>query len=312
MKKEKKSPKKRFGWSTAILVVIILIGVGIMAYPSISDYWNSLHQSRAIASYSATVDSMDEETYKKLWDEAIAYNKALAASPIGWEPSEAELKAYYDVLDVSGTGIMGYVEIPKIGCSLPIYHSIEEAVLQIAIGHLVGTSLPVGGETSHCVISGHRGLPSAKLFTDLDKMVVGDVFYLKVLNETLTYEVDAIHIVEPDDLSLISLQKGKDLCTLFTCTPYGINTHRLLVQGHRIETAEEDVPAPVMVTSDAVRIPNRVSIPAFGIPALFVFLVIMLISSGKRPARDKSYYEELLKSTHESTDKEEDSNDEQV
>ena len=311
MKKEKKSPKKRSIWSTVILFVIMLVGVGIMAYPSVSDYWNSLHQSRAIASYSATVDSMDEETYQKLWDEAIAYNKAFAASPIGWEPSEAELKAYYDVLDVSGTGIMGYIEIPKIGCSLPMYHSTDEAVLQIAIGHLVGTSLPVGGETSHCALSGHRGLPSAKLFTDLDKMVVGDVFYLRVLNETLTYEVDAIHIVEPYDLSFLSLQRGKDLCTLVTCTPYGINTHRLLVQGHRIETVVEET-VSVSVTSDAVRIPNRISIPAFGIPALFVFLVIMLVSSRKRPVRDKSYYEELLGGTHESTDKEEDSNDEQV
>ncbi|MBO4888161.1 MAG: class C sortase [Firmicutes bacterium] len=311
MKKVKKGPKRRSVWSTVILFLIMLTGVGIMAYPSVSDYWNSLHQSRAIASYSASVDSLSEETYKKIWDEAVAYNQEFAASPISWEPSEAELKAYYKVLDVSGTGIMGYIEIPKIGCSLPIYHSTDEAVLQVAIGHLVGSSLPVGGQTSHCALSGHRGLPSAKLFTDLDRMVVGDVFYLRVLNETLTYEVDAIHIVEPYDLSFLQLEQGKDLCTLVTCTPYGINTHRLLVRGHRIATVmEEEV--TVSITSDALRIPNRITIPAFGIPALFIFLIIMLISSGRRPERDKVFDHDKIGGTHETTEKEDDSNDEQT
>ncbi|MBQ7059824.1 MAG: class C sortase [Firmicutes bacterium] len=290
----------------------MLTGIGIMAYPSVSDYWNSLHQSRAIASYSASVDSMNEDAYNKIWEEAVAYNQAFASSPISWEPSEAELEAYYQVLDVSGTGIMGYIEIPKIGCSLPIYHSTEESVLQIAIGHLVGSSLPVGGQTSHCALSGHRGLPSAKLFTDLDRLVVGDVFYLRVLNETLTYEVDAIHIVEPYDLSFLALEPGKDLCTLITCTPYGINTHRLLVRGHRIATVVEEE-ATVSITSDALRIPNRITIPAFGIPALFIFLFIMLISSGRHPKGDKVFDDDRAGGTaDDTTEKEGDSNDEQT
>ena len=251
-----------------------------MAYPSVSDYWNSFHQSRAIASYAQSVDHLDKSEYERLWKEATDYNRAFAEHPVSWEPTEAEIEIYNRILDISGTGIMGYIDIPKIGVTLPIYHGTNEAILQVAIGHLPGSSLPVGGETSHCLVSGHRGLPSARLFTDLDRMEIGDEFYIKVLNETLTYEVDSIHIVEPSDLSLLSLVPGQDLVTLITCTPYGINTHRLLVRGHRIETSLEDT--PVIVPTDALRISNKIAIPAVGIPVLFLFLLAMLVFSGKK------------------------------
>ena len=279
----KKRRKKSSRLSTVLLVVIFLAGIGIMAYPTVSDYWNSLHQSRAIASYTKTVESLDKSEYDKLWQEAAAYNRAFADHPVSWEPTEEELAVYNQVLDISGTGIMGYIEIPKIGCSLPIYHGTNEAILQVAIGHLPGSSLPVGGETSHCLVSGHRGLPSARLFTDLDKMEVGDLFYLRVLNETLTYEVDSIRIIEPSDLSLLGLVPGQDLVTLVTCTPYGINTHRLLVRGHRIETIPED--KPVVITADALRVSPRIVIPAVGIPVLFIFLLVMLLLSGRKTNR---------------------------
>ena len=228
-------------WSNIILIVVFFVGLSVLLYPTVSDYWNSLHQSRAIATYSDAVEEMDTSDYERMWAEADAYNEKLYESGHGLGLAEDEKKEYDSLLDVSGTGIMGYIEIPKIDCSLPIYHGTDEGALQIAIGHLEGSSLPVGGKSTHCVLSGHRGLPSARLFTDLDQMEEGDIFILNILGRKLAYEVDQIRVVLPEEMSDLEIEEGKDLCTLVTCTPYGINTHRLLVRGHRTEYVEKKV-----------------------------------------------------------------------
>ena len=235
-------------FTTILLVLILLTGVSLLLYPTVSDYWNSFHQSRAIASYVEAVAEIDNTDYEKMWQEAVAYNEKLKDNSGRWMPTDEELEEYERLLNVSDTGIMGYIEIPKIKVSLPIYHGTDEAILQIAIGHIPGSSLPVGGKGTHCVVSGHRGLPSAKLFTDLDQLEEGDLFMMRILDETLTYEVDQVRIVEPEELSDLEIDEDKDLCTLVTCTPYGINSHRFLVRGHRVENLKEDT---IRVTADA-------------------------------------------------------------
>lgn len=214
-----------------LLVLILLAGLSLLLYPSVSDYWNSFHQSRAIVQYAEQVSLLDEDQYEELWTSATDYNASLLERANSYILSDTQKEQYEELLNVSGIGVMGYIEIPSIDCSLPIYHGTEESVLQTAIGHLEWTSLPVGGESTHCVLSGHRGLPSAKLFTNLDKLVEGDVFMLRILDEVLTYEVDQILIVEPQETAELQIVEGQDYCTLVTCTPYGINTHRLLVRG---------------------------------------------------------------------------------
>ena len=221
--------------SSRILLLMMVIGIALLIYPSLSDYWNSFHQSRAIRTYAERVARVDSGEYEKMIRDARRYNLALAANGIQWEMGEEQLEEYHSLLNFDGTGVMGYIDVPKIRVKLPIYHGTEEGVLQTSIGHLAETSLPVGGEGSHCTLSGHRGLPSAKLFSDLDRLVEGDTFTLSILNESYTYEVDRIRVVEPKDLSELQIEPGQDLCTLVTCTPYGVNTHRLLVRGHRIE-----------------------------------------------------------------------------
>lgn len=266
-------------WTTILLVVIFLVGIGLFAYPTFSDYWNSFHQSKAVASYVENVTNMDKEQYDKLWNEAVAYNVKLAETGIQWTMTDEEKKQYNEYLKVDDSGIMGYIDIPVIDCSLPIYHGTDESVLQIAIGHIEGSSLPVGGAGSHCVISGHRGLPSARLFTDLDKLVEGDIFILHTLDATLTYEVDQIRIVEPTDLSDLQIEEGKDLCTLVTCTPYGINTHRLLVRGHRIANQEE---GNVRVSADATQIDPVQVAPFLAVPILLLLIIWVFAGSKRR------------------------------
>ena len=224
---------------TIIITVIFLAGLGFLLYPTVSNLWNRAHQSMAIAAYTQQVEKLDDSANKKMLKAARKYNESLLKQEDHWKLSEEDKKKYESLLDVSGTGIMGYIEIPKIDCSLPIYHGTDEGALQIAIGHLEGSSLPVGGKSTHCVLSGHRGLPSARLFTDLDQMEEGDIFILNVLGRKLAYEVDQIKVVLPEEISDLELEEGKDLCTLITCTPYGINTHRLLVRGHRTKYVEE-------------------------------------------------------------------------
>ena len=266
-------------WTTILLVVIFLVGIGLFAYPTFSDYWNSFHQSKAVASYVENVTNMDKEQYDKLWNEAVAYNAKLAETGIQWTMTDEEKKQYNEYLKVDDSGIMGYIDIPVIDCSLPIYHGTDESVLQIAIGHIEGSSLPVGGAGSHCVISGHRGLPYARLFTDLDKLVEGDIFILHTLDATLTYEVDQIRIVEPTDLSDLQIEEGKDLCTLVTCTPYGINTHRLLVRGHRIANQEE---GNVRVSADATQIDPVQVAPFLAVPILLLLIIWVFAGSKRR------------------------------
>ena len=260
--------------STVILVFLLLIGLSLLLYPTVSDYWNSFHQTRAIATYAENVAKLDNNQYDQLWEEARAYNEALCFRSNPYYLSEEQKAQYESLLDVSGLGVMGYIEIPEIDVSLPIYHGTEESVLQVAVGHLDWTSLPVGGESTHCVLSGHRGLPSAKLFTNLDKLQTGDIFMLRVLDNVLTYEVDQILIVEPQETGVLRIEEGKDYCTLVTCTPYGINTHRLLVRGHRIDNLEEV--KTVRVTADAVQIEPMLVAPMVAIPILLVLLLLLL------------------------------------
>lgn len=276
----KKESAKKSRKTTIFLAAIFLLGVSLLLYPILSEYWNSLHQSQAIAAYMDAVEEMDSSSYEAMRNAAKAYNAALPEDEARFHPGKDGEKEYEDLLDITGTGIMGYVEIPGISVSLPIYHGTDDDILQIAIGHIEGSSLPVGGPGTHCVISGHRGLPSSKLFTDLDQMTEGDIFMLRVLDETLTYEVDQIRIVEPDDLSLLALEEGKDYCTLVTCTPYGVNSHRLLVRGHRIENQTDGSLA--RITADAVQMDPRLVAMALAVPVLLLLLLGSAFhSSGK-------------------------------
>lgn len=274
--------KKQSNLINLFLVLILITGLSLLLYPSVSDYWNSFHQTKAIASYAEEVASLDDEKYEELWNAAREYNSRLAQSGNTFALTDEQKSEYTNLLDVSGLGVIGYIEIPEIDCSLPIYHGTEESVLQIAIGHLEWSSLPIGGESTHSVLSGHRGLPSAKLFSNLDKLVEGDLFMLRVLDEVLTYEVDQILIVEPQDVDSLTIEEGKDYCTLVTCTPYGINTHRLLVRGHRVDNVEEE--KVVRVTADAMQIEPLLVAPIVAMPMLLVLLIILLI-----PKKKKSY-----------------------
>ena len=283
--------KKKSNFTTVILILVMIAGLSLLLYPSVSDYWNSFHQTQAIASYAEEVSGLNEVEYDKLWAEAQEYNEKLAKQDSIFMLPEAQKKEYTKLLDISGTGIMGYIEIPSIRCSLPIYHGTEESALQIAVGHLEWSSLPVGGESTHCVLSGHRGLPSAKLFTNLDQLKEGDVFMLRVLDEVLTYEVDQILIVEPQETGALTIEAGKDLCTLVTCTPYGINTHRLLVRGHRIENLEDA--NSIHVTADAMQIEPLIVAPVLAVPVLLLLLIaVMLPGGGKAKSRRKKAMKE--------------------
>ena len=267
-KKKKRGPSI----STIVLVIILLAGVGILLYPSVSDWWNSMHATRAIAGYVTAVEDMSGQEKEAMLEAAKAYNERLA-NGVNFTLTEEEYEEYESLLNIGGTGIMGYVQISAIGVNLPIYHSVDESVLQIAIGHIPGSSLPVGGERTHAILSGHRGLPSAKLFSDLDQLVEGDTFTVNIMDQTTTYMVDQIRIVLPEETDELAIRDGRDYCTLVTCTPYGINTHRMLVRGRRID----NIAGEVVVVAEAVRIPTYVVIPAVGVPLLFILLVIMLI-----------------------------------
>ena len=277
---------------TLILLGAMLVGICLLLYPTIANYWNQFHQSRAVMTYAEHVSDMNTEEYDRLLSEARVYNERFVENGLNWHMTEEERAEYNKVLDVDGTGVMGYITIQKIDCQLPIYHGTKENVLQTSIGHLEGSSLPAGGESSHCLLSGHRGLPSARLFTDLDQLREGDIFTLTVLNNTLTYEVDHVWVVEPDDLSHLQIEKGQDLCTLITCTPYGINTHRLLVRGHRIP----NVDGGAMVTADAIRIRPIYIAPLLAIPVLALLLLWLLLSTSVRRKKARDYKAEYLTS----------------
>ena len=267
----KESPVMRSKATGVIFALIFLIGLSLLLYPGVSNYWNEQHQSKAVSDYVSTVAKLDEADYSAYWQAAADFNRRIAAGEIGYELTEEQEAAYNAALNVGDTGVIGYVDIPAAKITLPIYHGTEESVLQVAVGHLPWTSLPVGGAGTHCVISGHRGLPSARLFTDIDKLVVGDRFSLNILNETLTYEVDRILIVLPEEVDGLRAEQGQDYCTLLTCTPYGVNTHRLLVRGHRVEN--DPTLLRVHVVSEAGQV-SEILIAAVIFIAVIIFILI--------------------------------------
>ena len=293
-KTRKKRKKKNHRVSNLVLVLILLTGAVIMAYPSFSEYWNSLHQSRAIMGYAQRVAELTNEEYETIWSAALDYNERLPELPNRWLVDHDEnLKADYETqLNADGTGNMGYITIPKINVNLPLYHGTTDSVLQTSIGHIAGTSLPAGSThsneedflipdfASHCVLSGHRGLPSARLFSDLDAMEIGDIFYLTILDQTLTYEVDRITVIEPEEMEELEIIPGRDLCTLMTCTPYGINTHRLLVRGSRIENEKKKL--NVRITADGLRIDPLYVAPFIAVPVLVLMVLWVLVMTGGR------------------------------
>ena len=266
--------------TTVLLALVFLTGLSLLLYPTVSDYWNSFHASRAVAAYAQEVADLNGAEYDRLLDAARDYNAGIAERSNTFVLTEEEQAEYQSLLNMDGTGVMGYIEIPNIKLSLPVYHGTEDSVLQIAVGHLDWSALPVGGEGTHCVLSGHRGLPSAKLFTNLDQLEEGDTFTLRVLDEVLCYEVDQIRIVEPQDTAALLPEPGQDLCTLVTCTPYGVNTHRLLVRGHRIEAT--DKADAIRVTSDAMQIEPVLVAPAVGVPLVLLAVAVLLLQDRRR------------------------------
>ena len=266
---------KKINISTIILILMFLVWLSLLLYPTISDYWNSFHQSRAIAKYTEQVAELNNDLYKQLWEDAAAYNERLLTKLNRYKMTSEEKAEYESLLNVSGNGIIGYIEIEKIDCSLPVYHGTAESALQIAAGHIEGTSLPVGGASTHCVISGHRGLPRAKLFTNLDRLVEGDTFGLHILDEILTYEVDQISVVEPDEVEKLEIEEGKDYCTLVTCTPYGINTHRLLVRGHRVANREK--PEEETIVSETVQEETKAGFSIIPLVAVLIFIILVIL-----------------------------------
>lgn len=269
---------------TLILFIVLLVGLAIVIYPTFSNWWNERVQTRAVASYDEAVATLTETDYTAYFEAAEAYNAAIVelGSPTAVANPDL-LEGYEELLNVSGTGVMGYITIPRINVQLPIYHGTSASVLQVGAGHLEGTSLPVGGESTHCVISAHRGLPSATLFTHLDQLEVGDTFTMTVLNEVLTYEVDQITIVYPDELDNIYIVDGQDYCTLMTCTPYGINTQRLLVRGHRIETTE--AARTIKITAEAYEIDSVLVAIGVAVPLVILLFIFASLPRGRKRRR---------------------------
>ena len=272
--------------TTFILLISFFIGLSVLLYPSISSYWNAKTQSEAIVDYESMLAQYKPEDHTAIFEEANDYNQNLAqlTDPL---TEHSTLTEYGSVLNIGNGGMMGYITVPKISQELPVYHGTSEGVLSVAVGHLEGTSLPVGGESTHCVVSAHRGLPTATLFTHLDRMEVGDLFYFTILDRTITYEVDQIRIVEPDDSSLIQIVEGKDYCTLLTCTPYGINTQRLLVRGHQVDMTQT---RKLYVANEAYRIEPLVVMPIVALPIIFVLLIYVMVA----PVKKDSLGEERL------------------
>ena len=262
------------------LTMGFLLGICILLYPAFSDFWNSKTQSRAITNYESVLENLEQEDYTAVFEKARAYNEALYETDFPLKDYN-QVPGYYDTLCITDNNMIGYLKIDRIGVELPVYHGTSDTVLNKGVGHLEGSSLPIGGENTHCVMSAHRGLPSAKLFTDLDRMEIGDTFQITVLDQVLTYQVDFIKVIEPTDISDLQMVEGQDYCTLFTCTPYGINTHRLLVRGVRIETIQEK---PVLyVSNEAFRIEPLLVTPAVAAPMLLVFLIYLLVKYREPP-----------------------------
>lgn len=282
--------------STIILCITFITGLSLLLYPTVSNYWNAQHQTQAVVDYTERIEKMDDSEKLAEIDRAREYNLGLVDNGRRFSPNKEEKENYNSILSVDDNGMMGYITIPELRLKLAIYHGVDESVLQVGIGHIEGSSLPVGGERTHCVLSGHRGLPSAKLFTDIDKLIIGDVFMLHVYDEVLTYEVDQILIVEPEDYSALAIEEGKDFCTLVTCTPYGINTHRLLVRGHRVENKVID---GTRVTSDAIKVNKYLVIAGLSLLLLFVYYLFVLIVRLYKKKRHEDYERKKRMLLHE-------------
>jgi len=264
------------------LLFIFFLGLSIMLYPALSNYWNSKTQSQAINDYEAMLKAMNDEDYTEYFNAAAEYNKALASLDFPLK-EYGKIKGYNEILSLNSSGMMGYVSISKIGIELPLYHGTSQEVLNVAIGHLQGSSFPIGGESTHAVVSAHRGLPGAKLFTDLDRLEIGDTFTVTILNQTLAYQVDQIRIVQPNDASEMAIIEGGEHCTLLTCTPYGVNTERLLVRGTRVDTIEHRT---IYVSTDAYQIDTLIVTPIVALPILFVLMMIVLFKPVKKDEGD--------------------------
>lgn len=288
--------KKRFS-STFFIVIVLIAGLSLLLYPTISDYWNSYHSSLAIADYSRIMSEIDDSEYDRLLTDARQFNYELASRKNTFFLPEEKKAEYNELLNVLGTGMMGYIDIPSIDVEIPVFHGTSDATLQTSVGHLEWSSLPVGGENSHCVLSGHRGLPSARLFTDIDKLTVGDIFMLNILNEVFTYEVDSILITLPHETDALRIIEDGDYCTLVTCTPYGINSHRLLVRGHRIENTEEVKEARIV--ADAMQIEPMIVAPIVAIPMLLVLLLILIFKPVKKKTSVKLSEEKIINKDNE-------------
>lgn len=264
---------------TYILLIAFFIGLSVLLYPTVSSYWNSKTQSEAIVDYESMLASYKPEDYTALFEAADAYNQALSSLDFPLQEYGAIEDTYWKTLDVSGTGMMGYITIPKISQELPVYHGTSDDVLGNAAGHFQGSSLPVGGKGTHSIVSAHRGLPTAVLFTYLDRMEIGDTFYFTILDRTITYEVDQIRIVEPDDTNLIQIERDKDYCTLLTCAPYGINTQRLLVRGHQVDASQK---RNLYVSNEAYRIDTLIVMPIVALPIIVVLLIYIMFAPVKK------------------------------
>ena len=285
--KDKKTAKKKKGssLSTIILVAIFFVGLSVLLYPTISDFWNEKRQSQAIVDYDSYIENLTPEDYSEFFVKADEYNQQIRNMSFPFLTHKNIADKYYGTLDVNGNGMMGYITIEKIKVQLPIYHGTSDAVLNSAVGHVEGSSLPVGGESTHAVLSAHRGLPSAKLFTNLDKLEIGDIFTIRILDRTITYQVDQILIVLPEQTDALNIVAGEDYCTLVTCTPYGINTHRMLVRGTRIENIEPD--RVINVITEAYQIDPLLVTPAVAAPILGLLLIVLIVKSTKQNKKNK-------------------------
>ena len=285
MKDNKTAQKKKSGnASTIILVAIFFVGLCVLLYPTISDFWNEKRQSQAIVNYDDLIVDLTPEDYSAHFEKADAYNQKIRNMSFPFLNYKNIAEEYYDILDVNGDGMMGYITIEKIKVQLPIYHGTSDKVLNTAVGHVEGSTLPVGGKSTHAVLSAHRGLPSAKLFTNLDKVEVGDIFTIRILDRTITYQVDQILIVLPHETDDLNIVAGEDYCTLVTCTPYGINTHRMLVRGTRIENIEPD--RVINVITEAYQIDPLLVTPAVAAPMLGILLITLIVKS-RNPGKNK-------------------------
>ena len=284
--KTKTRQKKKSGsTSTIALVAIFFVGLSVLLYPTISDFWNEKRQSQAIVDYDSYINNLTPEDYSEYFVKADAYNKKIRNMSFPLLNHKNIADEYYDTLDINGDGMMGYITIEKIKVQLPIYHGTSDRVLNSAVGHVEGSTLPVGGKSTHAVLSAHRGLPSAKLFTNLDKLEIGDIFTIRILDRTVTYEVDQIHIVSPHETDELNIIPGEDHCTLVTCTPYGINTHRMLVRGKRIKNIEPE--KVINVITEAYQIDPLIVTPAVAAPMLGILLIILLFKSGNNSKKTK-------------------------